>query len=115
MLESMSVDKIVARAQFSIGEPGHISMSKGTAFDVGERLVPSHQLSSKSSPKLIGILNGLLVSLLIVLQAMNVRSCRMCLMRARSFKLLCICSFENNLFSNTSVNCHREQREDKME
>ena len=65
MLQSVSVDKIVARTQFSISEPSHISMSKRSRLDMGEWLVPSNQLLCKGSPKFIGVLDGFLVLLLI--------------------------------------------------
>jgi len=53
----VSIDQVVAGAQFSVREPGHVAVGKGASPYGGEVLVPGDQIPSKVSPELIRVLN----------------------------------------------------------
>jgi hypothetical protein len=98
VLDGVSVHKIEARTNFSIGKPGHISMFEGAGFDDRKFLVPGQHILRKISPELVWFLNRLLVHLLILFQAMDVRQI-LALAQFRMLELFGQRGFNDNLHS----------------
>lgn len=73
VLCGVSVDKIVRGVQSTLEKPGNVAMFKTTRRNSFKITVPSEQLASEITKKLIGVLNRLLVEFFVVLEAVNVR------------------------------------------
>jgi len=98
----MSVDQVVTRAQFTIEEPGHVTVCERATLDMSEILVPSDHVSAEISPEFGRILDRLLVHFLVLFQSMDVRGI-LVLTQFRMFEFFRVSSFKDHLFKSIKI------------
>jgi hypothetical protein len=69
VLESVSVDGVVTGVQASLKEPADISVLERSVLDGLEGDVPGEELAGLVTPELLGVLNGLLVLSLVLVES----------------------------------------------
>jgi hypothetical protein len=67
----VTVDTVVAGIQPAFEKPGIVASFKATSMYGLEIAFPREQLARKTSPKLLGLRDGLLVQLLVLLEAVE--------------------------------------------
>lgn len=71
VFEGMAIDAVVACIQTALDEPGVVTVLKAAGMHGLEVALPREQFAGEVTPKLVGVLDGLLVQLLVVLEAVE--------------------------------------------
>ena len=69
VLEGVAVDAVERGVELAFEEPGIVAAVEGTAVDCLKGLAPGQQLVGESPPELVGLCDGLLVELLVLVEA----------------------------------------------
>jgi hypothetical protein len=69
----MAVDAVVAGIELALYEPGIVAVLKAAGVDRLKVALPREQLARQAAPELLGLGNGLLVELLVLVEIGNVR------------------------------------------
>jgi hypothetical protein len=72
IFERVTVDAVVAGVQPAFEKPGIVTSFEAASVYGLKIAIPREQLARKTSPKLLGLCNGLLVQLLVLLEAIDV-------------------------------------------